>query len=83
MTGHENFTRAIEFRGPAYLPGDLWVNLDWLHERDERKRQRIAELQAQLPPDRLDLWETPRHQHRQAVSKQQNGCLLEWRGHNR
>jgi hypothetical protein len=59
MTGHENFSRAIEFRGPAYLPGNLWVHLDWLHERDDGNRQRIAELQAQFPADRCHCSATP------------------------
>lgn len=58
MTGHDNFTRAIECAGPAYLPGTLWVNLDWLREKDERKQQRIRELQAQFPPGLLGLWES-------------------------
>jgi len=26
MTAAENFTRAIEFSGPAYLPVTLWAN---------------------------------------------------------
>jgi uroporphyrinogen decarboxylase len=62
MTGRENFTRAIEFSGPAYLPGTLWVNLDWLHEKDERQQQRIKELQAQFPPGLLGLWEAQARQ---------------------
>jgi len=53
VTGRENTTRAIEFAGPAYLPCTLGVNLDWLYEKDERKRERIGELSGQLPDDIL------------------------------
>lgn len=58
MTGKENLTRAIECAGPSYLPGTFWANLDWLGEKDERKQQRIWELQAQFPPGLLGVWES-------------------------
>lgn len=47
----ENFTQAIEFSKPAYLPCTLEVNLDWLQDKDERKRARIRELQGQFKDD--------------------------------
>ena len=53
MTGIENYHRAIEFRVPAYLPCAIGVNLDWLHEKDEAKCERIRELAAQFPDDML------------------------------
>ena len=34
VTGRENFARAIAFRGPAYLPSTLRINLGWLYQRD-------------------------------------------------
>jgi uroporphyrinogen decarboxylase len=51
MNGIENYKRAIEFSGPAYLPCALGVNLDRLHEQDEGKRQRVQELSARIPDD--------------------------------
>ncbi len=53
MTGTENYHRAIESEGPAYLPCAIGVDLDWLHEKDEAKRARIRELLAQFPDDIL------------------------------
>ena len=53
MTGKDNYKRAIEFRGPAYLPCTIGVNLDWLQDRNEGKRERVHELAARLPDDML------------------------------
>jgi uroporphyrinogen decarboxylase len=53
ITGRENYSRTIEFRGPAYLPCELGVDFDWLWEKDEAKAERIRELKAQLPRDML------------------------------
>lgn len=55
MTGKENYTRAIEFKGPAYLPCAIDVHLDYIHEKDEAKIERIRELAAQFPGDGLFL----------------------------
>ncbi|MHB9033053.1 MAG: uroporphyrinogen decarboxylase family protein [Anaerolineae bacterium] len=54
MTGKENFARAIEFRGPAYLPSTIRLNFDWLQDKDETKRARVRELAARFPNDILD-----------------------------
>ena len=51
MTGIENYNRAIEFKGPAYLPCSISVNLDWMHEKHPIKHERIRELAAQFPDD--------------------------------
>lgn len=53
MTGKDNYRRAIEFRGPAYLPCTIGVDLDWLQDRNEGKRERVRELAARLPDDML------------------------------
>jgi len=53
MTGSENYTCAIEFKRPAYLPCTIGVDLDWLDEKDEKKHERIRELAAQFPVDIL------------------------------
>jgi len=55
MTGKENYTRAIEFKGPAYLPCTVGANLDWLHDKDMVKRQRVRDLSARFPNDILGL----------------------------
>ena len=59
MTGKENYTRAIEFKGPAYLPCGVGANLDWLHDKDAGKRQRVRELAARFPHDMLG-WVSPK-----------------------
>jgi uroporphyrinogen decarboxylase len=53
ISGRENFTRAIEFRNPEYLPCELGVPFKWLVERDEAKLARIRELQALFPKDQV------------------------------
>ena len=53
MTGMEDYTRAIEFKGPAYLPCTIDANLDWLMDKDVAKQERIRELAAQFPDDLL------------------------------
>jgi len=53
VSGRETYIRAIEFRGPAYLPCRLGVSLGWLYEQDDAKAKRIQELQAQFPPDMM------------------------------
>jgi uroporphyrinogen decarboxylase len=58
MTGKENYKRAIEFKGPAYLPCTIGVNLDWLYDNDEGKRNRVRELSARFPCDMLG-WVSP------------------------
>lgn len=59
MSGKENYRRAIEFKGPAYLPCGIRVNLDWLQDKDEGKRQRVRELAARFPADMLG-WMSPK-----------------------
>lgn len=55
MTGKENFKRAIEFGSPSYLPCMVSssLHLDWLMDKDQSKRQRVRELAARFPNDRL------------------------------
>lgn len=53
MAGADNYRRAIEFKGPEYLPSTVGVWLDWLREKDEAKRRRIHELASQFPDDML------------------------------
>ena len=58
MTGKESYKRAIEFKGPAYLPCTIGVNLEWLYDKDESKRERVRELSARCPNDMLG-WISP------------------------
>jgi uroporphyrinogen decarboxylase len=55
MTLQENYQRAIEWKGPDYLPCRLGVNLDEMDEQDECKRRKIRELHARMPDDLLDI----------------------------
>ncbi len=58
MTGKENYKRAIEFKGPAYLPCTIWVDLEWLCDKAESKRERVRELSARCSNDMLG-WISP------------------------
>jgi len=58
MTGKENYRRAIEFKGPEYLPTGIGVSLDWLYDKDERKRERVKRLASRFPDDSVG-WLTP------------------------
>jgi uroporphyrinogen decarboxylase len=51
VSGRENYRKAIEFRGPAYLPVQIGCSLDWLYDKDEAKQARVRELAARLPED--------------------------------
>ncbi|HPO13627.1 MAG TPA: uroporphyrinogen decarboxylase family protein [Candidatus Hydrogenedentes bacterium] len=77
MTGAENFRRAIEFHGPDYLPMRLECNLDWLHEKNSAKQDRIRQLQAQLPDDWMVIHECPQPQKK---PHSENG-VLRWVDH--
>lgn len=61
ITGVENYRRAIEFRGPAYLPTTIGVDLSWLREQNPAKIQRIQELQSLFPDDLLGGLDVARH----------------------
>ena len=56
MTGKENLTRAIEFRGPAWLPIDIGVSLEWLYEKDAAKQRTIRDLANRFPWEIMGLW---------------------------
>jgi uroporphyrinogen decarboxylase len=51
MTGKENYKRAIECKGPEYLPTGIGVSLDWMYDKDERKRERVKMLASRFPDD--------------------------------
>ncbi len=51
MTARANLIRAIEFRGPEYVPVEVACSLSWLYDQDEAKRARAAELEARMPRD--------------------------------
>lgn len=63
ISGSENYTRTIEFSSPAYLPCDLSLELDWLFDKNEAKRQKIYELQSRFPDDLLAHLDVNRHKH--------------------
>lgn len=51
MTGIENYNQTINFKGPAYLPCSINLNLDGMQEQHPAKGERIRELAAQFPDD--------------------------------
>lgn len=55
MSGKENYTRAVTFCGPEYLPVACSVELNRLHEQDPGKIRAVEELRAQFPDDRLTV----------------------------
>lgn len=61
LTGMENYKRAIDFKGPEYLPCALGVNLDWLYEKNEAKCQRIRELASKMPDDIFEWLDVARN----------------------
>ena len=54
FSGRENFKRTIEFKSPAYVSSIIRVDLDWLHEKNQVKSDRIRELQDRFLLDILD-----------------------------
>ena len=53
ISGLENYKRAIDFRGPEYLPCTLGVDIDGLEQKDQSKRERIEELAGLFPDDMM------------------------------
>ena len=53
ITGYENYTRAIEFKGPEYLPVSIGCDLNWLQDKDETKVAKVRELMSRFPDDTI------------------------------
>jgi uroporphyrinogen decarboxylase len=51
IDGHENYARAIEFRGPEYLPAAIGCDVRWLYDKDPAKLAKVGELQSRFPSD--------------------------------
>jgi hypothetical protein len=81
LTGRENYFRTIEFKSPAYLPttlGKMWVDLDWLYEKDEAKLERIHTLQARFPDDLLGPLNPARNRVEPSVQNGVSRWVDEW-----
>lgn len=68
ISGRDNFRRSIEFEDPRYLPSYFDCDLDWLRDKDARKRRTVEELKSRIPDDILGfLWcwknEAPPEKH--------------------
>ncbi len=63
ISGYENYKRTIEFSSPAYLPCDLSLELDWLFDKNEAKRQKIYDWQSRFPDDLLAQLAVNRYKH--------------------
>jgi len=59
VSGRDNYTRAIEFGGPVYLPILLGCDFALFYEQDETKFQQIRTLQNRIPDDIRQLHESP------------------------
>lgn len=64
MTGRENIKRAIDFGSPEYIPNDMYVNFDYVRDKNEDDTKRINELLTRFPEDLvgfmwvwIDKWE--------------------------
>lgn len=64
MTGRENLNRTIDFGSPVYIPNDMYINFDFVRDKNESDTQRINELLARFPEDLIgfmwvwiDKWE--------------------------
>jgi uroporphyrinogen decarboxylase len=80
MTGKENFRRAIEFRGPGYLPSDMYADLNYILDKDPAKQERVRALQKRFPDDLIgfmwcwiDRWEK-----REGVTLKHDEWGTEW-----
>jgi len=51
ISGKENYTRAIEFNNPDYVPCHIYCDLDWINEKTPEKVQKIHELQSKFKDD--------------------------------
>jgi len=51
ITGRENYRRAIEFRGPDYLPLSFGCMFGWLYEKNEAKVAKIQEIAKRFRND--------------------------------
>jgi hypothetical protein len=78
ISGRENYARAIEFRGPEYLPCTVEVNLDWLQERDEVKIGHVRELSSQLPQDMLGWLDAARNSREPEMKDGVKRWVDEW-----
>lgn len=55
MISHKaNMTRAIDFKGPLYLPSHIDINFKWLYDKDEVKTKIIRELLGSLKVDMIE-----------------------------
>ncbi len=54
MSGCENYTKAIEFASPAYLPCEIRLKSEKMYEQDVGKFAQISELQERFPDDILN-----------------------------
>jgi uroporphyrinogen decarboxylase len=55
LSGRENVERTIDFAGPSHLSVHPSLTLDWLHERDGAKLERIQELRASSADDIMEI----------------------------
>ncbi|MBN2883752.1 MAG: hypothetical protein JXN10_09500 [Clostridia bacterium] len=51
ISGRENINKAIEFKGPSWLPVHIDVNFDWLAEKDTYKQEKARELLKEIKSD--------------------------------
>ena len=79
ISGRENYRRAIEFRGPEYLPCVLGVDADRLDEKDPSKRERIEELAGRFPNDVMMRLDAAAGQRYSAETRDDSGTWVdEW-----
>lgn len=77
LSGVENYTRAIEFKCPDYVPVIMPLDFDWLYDRNPAKLERIRALQRRLPDDLLVVNESARNVHDPETA----GGVTRWTDH--
>ena len=78
ISGCENLVRAIEFRGPTYLPCTVGVDLNWLQEQDDAKKDCIRALAARLPDHILRGLDVARNRVEPETHDGVTRCVDEW-----
>jgi len=78
ITGRENLNRAIEFKGPEYLPVELGFEERIMHEKNPGKVSRIMELSDQLTVDLVNPSTFVHHVGELKIDGEQQTWVDEW-----
>ena len=78
LSGRENYNRAIEFKSPEYLPCKIYVDLNWIIEKDDIKVNTIKALQTQFPDDMIADFDVAKNIQEPVLTNGVNQWVDEW-----